>query len=134
MKHLEKLLIFWKETQMPKKRLTYFLPNQLHGEMLEQLQKEGYSSREKSRWICEAVENLLTLENYIDLVSYSDDMEGLSKKDTLTLPEILKGKLSKSSIIIKTKYPSMDGVQSRIIRTAILQRILRKSSPQGKVV
>ena len=134
MKRLEKLLNSWKQIQMSKKRLTYFLPDQLHKEMLEQLQQEGYSSREKSRWICEAIENLFTLKNYIDLVSYSDDMEGLSKKDTLTLSESLKSKLFKNTVEIKTKYPSMDGVQSSIIRTAILQRILRKNSPRGNSV
>lgn len=119
---------------MIKKRLTYFLPQRLHSEMLETIQNAGYSNREKSRWICEAIENLFQIPNHVELISFSDDMSALSKKDTLTIPDILKKELNEKTREIKARHLDMDGVQSRIIRTAILQRILRSSfSPGGKL-
>lgn len=117
---------------MNKKRLTYFLPERLHAEMMDLLIKEGYSIREKSRWICEAIERLFGFDNYVELVAFSDDMASLSKKDTLTIPEDLKKTLVGNTRKVKSQHLDMEGVQSRMIRTAILQRILRSGFSSGE--
>lgn len=116
-----------------KKRVTFFLPQRLHEDLMETLLMNDYSTRDKSRWIAEAIEKLFKVKNFIDLVAFSDDMEGLSKKETATIPEKLKIELSNKTKLIKSKHLDMDGVQSKIIRTAILQGILRSNSPGGKI-
>ena len=52
-------------------------------------------------------------------------MQEMPIKDTLTISRKLKDKLSDKTLEVKHKYIDMEGVQSRIVRTAILQRILR---------
>lgn len=110
---------------MTKTRISYLLPENLHKDMLCAIQKDEYSKREKSRWVCEAIESLFKMSNFVDLVSYSDDMEEMPIKDTLTISRKLKDKLSDKSLEVKQKYIDMEGLQSRIVRTAVLQRILR---------
>lgn len=106
-------------------KLTFAIQKKLKIEVQEKFIKEGYGLRGKSKWISEALEHLLSMKNFPDLVSYNDEMSGFDELETVVLDYKIKVKLEESVIEVRKKYPSIEGVKSRILRTAILQRLLR---------
>ncbi len=52
-------------------------------------------------------------------------MKGFEKLESIVLGSTIKPKLDEAIINVRRKYPSIEGVQSRIVRTAIVQRLLR---------
>ena len=87
--------------------------------------KEGYDLKGKSKWISEAIQQLLCMGSYTDLVKINDEMRVFGKVDTFSIDKLLKKQLDEAVVNVRKKYPAIEGVQSRIIRTAIVQRLLR---------
>ncbi len=108
-----------------KPKITFVLPDILQREYREQLIKDGYDMRGKSRWVSEGVEFLLALQTYPELVYLSDEMKGFEKMESIVITKEIKKLVDTAVIEIRKKYPALEGVQSRIVRTAILQRLLR---------
>lgn len=108
-----------------KVKVTFFIPDKLQKEMREKIGSDGYSLREKSEWVSQAITRLLEANNYIDLVVLGDMLNGFEKVESILLDRDVKKKLSEAIISIRQEHPSIEGVQSRIIRTSIVQRILR---------
>ena len=108
-----------------KSKITFAVPGSLKNEVQEHVVKEGYGLRGKSKWITEAVENLLGLKDFLELISYSDEMHGFDQIETVVVEYSLKLKIDKAIVQIRKEFPTIEGVKSRIMRTAILQRILR---------
>lgn len=109
-----------------KPKLTVVLPKQLQIDMRAAITSNGYTLREKSKWVEEAITTLLELDNYPDLVHYADELVIDEKKvETFQISPTLKPKLNRAILAIRQKYPTIEGVQSLIVRTGILQRILR---------
>ena len=102
------------------------LPKEVKQEMLNCIVNDGYGMRGKSKWVSEAIATLITLPNYEEYVMIANEVSCLTEPDVIQLSSELREKLDKAVIDVKTNYPLMDGVQSCIIRTSILQRILRK--------
>ncbi len=107
-----------------KARIVFVLPEGLQKELKEQLTKDGYDLKAKSRWISEALLNLFTMKNYPDLVKLSDEMSGFKKSESVLIDANVKSTINKAVLNIRKKYPTIEGVQSRIMRTAIIQRLL----------
>lgn len=107
-----------------KVKISFVLPQGLQKDLKERIVQDGYSLKGKSQWVSEAIERLLNKESYIDLVKVNDVMQGFEKLESVLVEKNLKSKLEASVINIRRKYPEIDGVQSRIMRTAILQRLL----------
>lgn len=114
-----------REKAMVKKvKICFVLPEGLQRELKEKIVMDGYNLKGKSQWVEEAVERLLHIESYIDLVKVNDEMHGFEKFESILIEKSLKTKLDESVIQVRRKYPELDGVQSRIMRTAIIQRLL----------
>ena len=114
-----------RETLMSKKvKISFVIPENLQKDLKERIVLDGYNLKEKSQWVVEAIERLLTINNYIDLVKVNDQMQGFQKFESILIDRKLKIQLDESIIAIRKKYLEIDGVQSRIMRTAILQRLL----------
>ena len=107
-----------------KVKISFVLPQGLQKDLKERIVQDGYSLKGKSQWVSEAIEHLLNKESYIDLVKVNDVMQGFEKLESVLVEKNLKSKLEASVINIRRKYPEIDGVQSRIMRTVILQRLL----------
>lgn len=105
-------------------RICFVLPEGLQQDLRKQMVTDGYSLKGKSLWVSESVERLFNFENYIDLVKVNDEMTGFEKTESILIDKGLKAKIDESIINVRRKYPELDGVQSRIMRTAILQRLL----------
>ena len=111
---------------MPSKvKTTFAVPSSLKNDLQQYVIKDNYGLRGKSKWVSEAIEKLLVLKTYPDLVTYSDEMHGFDGIETIVIEYALKLKLDKAILQIRKEHPTLEGVKSRIIRTAILQRIIR---------
>ena len=108
-----------------KSKVAFAVPSSLKKELLEHVIKEGYGLRGKSKWISEAVESLLNLNDYRELISYNDEMHGFDEMETAVIEYSLKSKLEHAILEVRKEYPTLEGVKSRILRTAIMQRIIR---------
>lgn len=108
-----------------KAKITFVLPDNLQKEFREQIIKDGYDMRGKSRWISEGIEYLLSMRNYPELVNLSNEMKGFEKVESVVVTKDLKKFLDNAVIEIRKAYPILEGVQSGIVRTAIVQRLLR---------
>lgn len=107
-----------------KVKISFVIPESLQKDLKERIVLDGYSLKGKSQWVAEAVEHLFEIKSYIDLVKVNDVMQGFEKFESILIERKLKNQVDESVISVKKKYPEMDGVQSRIMRTAILQRLL----------
>ena len=92
--------------------------------MMEQVIKDGYGMRGKSRWITEAIENFLQLPDYRELVNIASEMEELDAVVSIRSPKELQNKIDKALVVVRIAYPKMEGVRSNIIRASILQRLI----------
>mgnify|MGYP006382042185 FL=1 len=52
-------------------------------------------------------------------------MYGFNQIETAVIDYSLKLRIDKAIVQVRKEFPSMEGVKSRIFRTAIMQRILR---------
>lgn len=105
-------------------KISFVLPEGLQKDLREKMVLEGYSLKGKSQWVEEAVGRLLILDDFMDLVKVNDVMQGFEKFESVLIDRKLKAKLDESIITVRKRYPEIDGVQSKIMRTAIIQRLL----------
>lgn len=108
-----------------KSKITFVVPKSFQQDLREQVIKDGYGLRGKSKWVSEAVLSLLEVKNFPELVSYSDELCGFQKAETVVIDYELKQKLQDAVKQVRHKHPLLEGVKSRVLRTAILQRLLR---------
>lgn len=108
-----------------KVKISFAVPNDLSQEIRTHVIKNGYGLRGKSKWISEAVERLILLKGFVELINYSDEMQGFDQIETVVIEYPLKLKLDDAILKIRKEYPTIEGVKSRIMRTAIMQRIIR---------
>lgn len=106
-------------------RLSYCIPQAILNDLKEKMISQHYDLKGKSKWISEAVHDLLDISNYCELVNISDHMNNLGKMDSVSIDQELKLKLEQAIIQVRKHFPAIEGVQSKILRTAILQRLLR---------
>lgn len=109
---------------MSKVKISFVIPENLQKDFKERMVKDGYDLKGKSKWVAEAIQGLFTMRTYADLVKINDEMAGFEKLESVVIERGLKQRLDDAIIQIRKKYPSIEGVQSRILRTAIVQRLL----------
>jgi hypothetical protein len=108
-----------------KAKVTLVIPDVLQKDCRKQIIKDGYDLRGKSRWISEGIEELLKMRNYPELVNLSNEMKGFGKMESIVISKDLKKIMDNAVVNVRVNYPLMEGVQSGIVRTAIIQRLLR---------
>jgi hypothetical protein len=108
-----------------KVKITFVVPQQLQQDLRRQIVADGYSMKDKSKWVSEAVQKLLTMKNYPELVNLGDEMQKFEKVESIVIELKLKKLLDDAILVIRQQYPLLEGIKSRIIRTSILQRLLR---------
>jgi metal-responsive CopG/Arc/MetJ family transcriptional regulator len=114
---------------MKKKVMTSIkLQKKLHHALQKRIIADGYGMRGKSKWIMEAIESLLQLSDYPDLVDIAEDMDQLSDMISIRLPENLIRQIEQAVIYIRKRYPVIEGVKSNLIRASIIQRLLRETT------
>lgn len=110
---------------LTKSMTTAKLPKSIHQKMLEKIIGDGYGMRGKSKWIGEAIEMLLALSNYPELVDIANEVDELPDIVSMRVNNELLKKIDNAVIEVRKQYPAMEGVKSRIIRASIFQRLIR---------
>lgn len=111
--------------KLKKEKITFVVSSLLQKEMQEKIIAEGYGLKGKSRWVAEAITQLLQNPNFAEFVSLNKQMSGLEKSESVVLDNALTKKLEEAILHVRKIFPTLDGLQSCIIRTAIIQRCLR---------
>jgi len=62
-----------------KAKITFVLPDSLQKDFREQIIKDGYDMRGKSKWVSEGIVSLLGMRNYPELVYLGNGMKGFEK-------------------------------------------------------
>lgn len=109
-----------------KAKITFVLPMVLQDELKQRVIQDGYDMKGKSKWVAEAIETLLQTTGFQDFVKINDEMRGFEKLESVVIARELKKQLDEGVIQVRKSYPEINGVQSRIMRTAIVQRLLRR--------
>ncbi len=109
---------------MNKKRISVILSANAIKEIRERMLKEGYSLREKSRWISEAIEDFLKLKEYHTLVEMAELVDDFFKTDTIYITSDLEERLDEAIIEVRKNHPTLEGVKSLIVRASIVRRLV----------
>lgn len=109
---------------MNKKRISVILPKNVVIEIHKKMLDEGYSLREKSKWVSEAIEDFLTLTDYQALVEIAELVNDLTKNETIYITQSIEDKLDEAIIKVRTQYPILEGVKSLIVRASIVRRLV----------
>lgn len=112
-----------------KVRLSYFISDPILSEIKTDMNLRHYDLKSKSKWIAEAIEAFFTLKNFVELVMINDQMHGFEKLDAISIDRELKSRLDLAVIEVRQQYPALEGVQSKIVRAAIIQRLLGVTMP-----
>lgn len=107
-----------------KVKISFVLPAALQQDMKEKMIREGYDLKGKSRWVSEAIESLLKMKTFPELVKLNDEMSGFGKMESVLISRDLKSQLDHAVMKVRQTYLMLEGVQSRLLRTAIMQRLL----------
>lgn len=115
-----------RNNEMEKKvKVTFVLPEALQRDLKERIVMDGYDLKGKSKWVVEAIEKLFLFDNFAYLVKLNDEMKGLEKSESIVIDRSFKAIMNEAMVRIRKEYPALEGVQSRIVRTAIVQRLIR---------
>jgi hypothetical protein len=114
-----------------KTSFSFKLPGKINQQMNEAIVAEGRGLRGKSKWIIEAIESFLSLENFPELTSLSEGVEKNPTAITIRIPSALMLRLENAIVIIRKNHPALEGVKSKIVRASIYQRILGNFKHSG---
>lgn len=110
--------------KVKKKRISIILPKNAVAEIHARMLDEGYSLREKSKWISEAIEDFLKLKEYQSLVEMAELVEDLAKTETIYITPDIEEKLEEAIVNVRKQYPAIEGVKSLIVRASIVRRLV----------
>lgn len=133
--------------QSQKKRIvTVRLPVELEMDFMKRVIVDGYGMKGKSKWVAEAVQYFMKLEDFAEYVEYAAEATEVSepslqendgsaeKKSAKTslqsfyLEQDLLRSLKDAVINVRREHPHLEGIQSLIIRSGIIQRLFREKS------
>lgn len=108
-----------------KAKIVFKISEAMQMDLRRKVIDDGYGMRGKSKWVSEAVERLLKMNNFVDYVYLSEDMKNLSKTETVLVSRKVKENTDSAILTIRKKHPLLEGVRSCVVRTSIMQRLLR---------
>ncbi len=107
-----------------KRRISVILSENAIIEVRERMLSEGYSLREKSKWVSEAIDSFLELKEYHALVKLAELVDNLSRKEVIYISNELDSKIDQAIVDVRKEYPNLEGVKSLIIRASIVRRLV----------
>jgi hypothetical protein len=99
-------------------------------EIRQRMLKDNYSLREKSRWISEAIEDFLKLNEYHSFVEMANLVADLTHAETIHITSDLVDKLENAVLQVRKEYPVLEGVKSLIVRASVIRRLVLISTPK----
>lgn len=111
-------------TQQNKVKVAFKIHHHLLNQM-QQAYRAQYGKKGKSQWIAEAIDELLKQDNFSELVleeKVTAKLEAYPQAIDVSLD--LRYRLDEAIAQCRKKDPFKHGMQSAIIRTAIIQKLL----------
>jgi hypothetical protein len=110
------------------KKITVRFPKRLRTEMQTSLAKSGYGLRGKSRWLKDAITAFLLQPDFVDYVENGIDINQaeLSVVEAFYLDADTIQMLKSAFVKVRVKYPLFEGVQSALIRSAVVYNLMLK--------
>ncbi len=108
------------------KKVTVRFPKRLKSEMQNALVKSGYGLRGKSKWLAEAIQLFFKQSNFVELAEQGIDINQaeLTEVEAFYLDPATSEIVKTASIDIRKKHPLFEGVQSALIRSAVIYRLM----------
>lgn len=107
-----------------KRRISVILSENAIREVRERMLSDGYSLREKSKWVSEAIDSFLDLKEYHSLVKLAELVDDFSRKEVIYISNELDSKIDQAIVDVRKEYPNLEGVKSLIIRASIVRRLV----------
>lgn len=120
-----------------KKRIvTIRVPVELEMDFMKRVISDGYGMKGKSKWVAEAVQYFMKLEDFAEYVEYAAEAVESPASNTQVktslqsfyIEQDLLKSLKDAVINVRRKHPHLEGIQSLIIRSGIIQRLFREKS------
>src|SRR5579863_10126627 len=110
------------------KKITVRFPKRLKSEMQAALIKSGYGLHGKSRWLKETIVEFLKLKDFIEYVEQGIDINQaeLSEVEAFYLDIDTITMVKSAFVKVRVKYPLFEGVQSALIRAAVIYSLMLK--------
>lgn len=110
------------------KKITVRFPKRLKAEMQSALIRSGYGLHGKSRWLKEAVGTLLKLNDFVDYVDQGIDINQaeLTHVEAFYLDVETMQLIKDAYVQIRVKNPLFEGIQSALIRAAVIYQLMLK--------
>ena len=110
------------------KKVTVRFPKRLKAEMQAALIKSGYGLHGKSRWLKEAIATFLLQPNFIEYVEHGIGINQaeLSDVEAFYLDFDTIQIVRDAFVKVRVKYPLFEGVQSALIRAAVIYSLMLK--------
>lgn len=104
-------------------RMGFTLSRELAEQWRAAVVREGYGARGKSRWTCEAIEQLISEDPLLQWVGRGSDLETRDSTADFRLTDLAGAALEKAVRVLRRQDPSWEGVRPDIVRAAIRWRI-----------
>lgn len=106
---------------------SFKIPSSLELEMNKKLVSDGYGLRGKSKWICDALTKFLSFPDkdfIVECIEFSEELEKLDKSISFRPTQLVENLLDEWVIQVRLQIPTIEGLKSKIIRTAIIHSLL----------
>lgn len=105
------------------KKITIRMPKYMKEDIPKTMIKEGYNFRQKSKWICVAIEAMISRKDWEGaLMSQASIFKG--EVDVYTIPLTLHEKLTHEVRRLSSEKPFLNPSMASIIRAAIQRRCM----------
>jgi hypothetical protein len=108
-------------------KLTFTVPIQLQLELNKRVLQDGYGMKGKSKWVAEAVNTFVKMKTFVEMVNIANEMTELEKVESITVDMETKKHLDQAILEARKQSPLLEGVQSRIVRASIIQRLIQSA-------
>lgn len=108
------------------KKVTVRFPKRLKTAMLTALVNSGYGLRGKSKWLAEAIHLFLKQAHFAELAEQGMviNQAELTEIEAFYLDFVTIQKIKSATIDIRKQYPLFEGVQSALVRSAVIYRLM----------
>ena len=111
-------------------RLTVRLPIDMIDEVKRDMEKHEYGRRQQSRWISEAIDRLLTMDYFPELVAEDYIADGRNKPVRISVPGTTSAGIDRAVPRVRRELKTEE-VISKLVRTAIIQRLIATEISEG---
>ena len=105
-------------------RLPVRIPEKLSVELIEEVVRTQKNLKGKSKWVCEAIEDILVAPDLRELVDFDDAIQTNLKAESFSIPVKVKDKIQGALIGLRKALPEKNVTTSSIVRAAIIRKLI----------